>query len=133
MIGVAKECVEHLGMSYTQTAKALGVDKSTIGRWDRDGWIKRSRPVAKPKASRRKVQVNMVPVQRLREAVQRSYETRCQICVRIGWAQGETSRLARRLGETLQNGAKSHASMIEEPLALKILSAIHLDPVDVGI
>lgn len=76
-----------------------------------------------------------VPVRRLREAVQRCERfgtTRTAICERIGWQAADTSKLARCLGEMSHQHGRV-ATRIEEPLAVAILRAIHLDPVDVGI
>lgn len=107
------------GISKAEIARRLGVGRSSVGAW----------------ARAIKVEVSLLPVKKLRLAVQ-SYcvggETRGALCERIGWTYKETSKLARVLGE-MPDQQKKTATTIREDLALKILGAIHLDPVDIGI
>lgn len=77
-------------------------------------------------------EVALVPVRRLREAVQQCDANRTAICERMGWTSDGTSKLARSLGE-MPNQRGVIVTKIPEPLAVAILKAIHLDPVDVGI
>lgn len=119
-----------LGYPKAEVARRLGVARTTVTEWFSPE--ARARRLAL-KAERKKPV--MVPVDALAEAVlrcERLGTLRTEICERIDWSNAETSKLARCLGlMPKQNGTT--ATTIEEPLALSILRAIHLDPVDVGI
>lgn len=133
-----KEVVRLAGdVSFVHAARTTGIARTTIQCWAAAGRRKRRsqlKRVAKRQSGTVEVSIEepMLPVASLREAVQRCQEPRGALCHRLGWSGHDTSKLARALGE-MPNQQNKVATTISEDLALKILNAIHLDPVDIGI
>lgn len=147
------------GLSHREIGRQLAVNYKTIEKWlspeyaallDERAYARRLARERRRKAARRKAQRHAetyVPVDGLREAVQRSLTPRSDICRELGWVRTRESasgtltildvrRLARCLGEIPFGGDKNRhitKRTVRADTALAIVRAINLDPVDIGI
>lgn len=147
------------GLSHREIARRLAVNRRNVERWlspeyaallDARAHARRLARGRQRKAARRKAQKRAetyVPIEGLREAVQRSLTPRSDICRELGWVRtrqgvsgtrmtSDTTRLARCLGEVPSGGEKNRQTVkktVHIDTALAIVRAINLDPVDIGI
>lgn len=131
------------GLGHREIARRLEVNRKTVERWLSPEFAERLRQAGLTRRRRQAAArrgkppvVISVDIDPLRKAVLRCEQfgtTRSEICERIGWTPADTSKLARGIGVMPGQRTGTLATTIPEPLAVAILHAINLDPVDVGI